>query len=422
MRKEMSAEVGELPKSKQNERERPTNQERKTNLMIAVQEETKQGFGTLAVHAGQQPDPSTGAIMPPIYQTSTYVQRAPNDHLGYEYARVSNPTRTALEGNLAALEGATHGLAFASGVATIDAILKTMRPGDHIVSSNDLYGGTFRLFTQVFEPFGLRFSFVDMTDLEALDAAMTPATKLLWVETPTNPLLRVIDLAQVVALAKGYGADVAVDNTFATPYLQRPLDFGADLVSHSTTKYIGGHSDVIGGAICTNNDTWNEKLRFQIKSAGAVPGPMDCFLTLRGTKTLHLRMERHCENARTVARFLQDHPKVGHVRYPGFEWDPGHEVAKRQMRDFGGMVSFTLLDDSVENARRVLSNTNVFSLAESLGGVESLIGHPATMTHASIPREERLKAGLSDSLIRLSVGVEDSDDLMRDLDQALLSV
>lgn len=384
-------------------------------------ETMKHGFGTRAVHAGQVPDPSTGAIMPPIFQTSTYVQRAPNDHQGYEYARVSNPTRTALEGNLASLEDASYGIAFASGVASIDAILKTMRPGDHIVSSNDLYGGTFRLFTQVFEPFGLRFTFVDMTDLDALDAAMTPHTKLLWVETPTNPLLRVIDLERVVALAKGYGADVAVDNTFATPYLQQPLAFGADLVSHSTTKYIGGHSDVIGGAICTNSEAWNDKLRFQIKSAGAVPGPMDCFLTLRGTKTLHLRMERHCENARQVAHFLHDHPKVGHVRYPGFSWDPGHAVAKQQMRDFGGMVSFSLRDDTVENAMRVLSGTEVFSLAESLGGVESLIGHPASMTHASIPHEERVKAGLSDSLIRLSVGVEDSDDLLRDLDRALLA-
>ena len=308
---------------------------------------------------------------------------------------------------------------FSSGVASIDAILKGLRPGDHVLSTNDLYGGTFRLFRQVFEPFGLQFTFVDMRDLDAVAAAVTPSTRLMWLETPTNPLIRILDIQALSDLAKAHGVQVAVDNTFASPYLQQPLLQGADLVMHSSTKYLGGHSDMIGGAICLNDDEWHEKLRFQIKSAGAVPGPMDCFLNLRGTKTLHLRMERHCSNAREIAAFLDNHPKIGKVHFPGLPNDPGHELAKRQMRDFGGMLSFTLADDNVENAMRVLSNTRVFSLAESLGGVESLIGHPASMTHASIPREERVKAGLSDSLIRLSVGIEDAADLIEDLDRAL---
>lgn len=380
------------------------------------------GFGTLAVHAGQQPDPSTGAIMTPIYQTSTFVQAAPEQHQGYEYARVHNPTRTALEGNLAALEAATHGICFASGVAATDAIVKGLRPGDHVVASNDLYGGTFRLFTKVYEPFGLRFSFIDMTDLDTVAQALTPQTRLLWVETPTNPLLRITDIAALRDLVAGRGIDIAVDNTFASPYLQQPLRLGADLVLHSTTKYLGGHSDVIGGAICTSRDDWNEKLRFQIKCAGAAPGPMDCFLTLRGTKTLHLRMERHCQNAHAIATFLDDHPKVGQVFYPGLPHHTGHEIAARQMSGFGGMVSFLLADDRMDKAIEMLSNTRLFALAESLGGVESLINHPATMTHASIPREERLKAGLSDTLIRLSVGIEDLDDLITDLDQTLNSL
>ena len=379
------------------------------------------GFGTLAVHAGQQPDPSSGAIMTPIYQTSTYVQASPGEHMGHEYARVTNPTRTALEGNLASLESARFAVCFSSGVASIDAILKGLRPGDHVLSTNDLYGGTFRLFRQVFEPFGLRFSFVDMRDLDAVAQSITPATRLMWLETPTNPLIRILDIAVLSELAHAHQIDVAVDNTFASPYLQQPLLLGADLVMHSSTKYLGGHSDLIGGVICLNDESWHEKLRFQIKSAGAVPGPMDCFLNLRGTKTLHLRMERHCKNAHEVAAFLDAHSKVGTVHYPGLPDDPGHELAKRQMRDFGGMLSFTLAEDSVENAMRVLSSTSVFSLAESLGGVESLIGHPASMTHASIPREERLKAGLSDSLIRLSVGIEDVEDLIEDLDRALLT-
>lgn len=389
---------------------------------MQVDKATTHGFGTLAVHAGQEPDPTTGAIMPPIYQTSTYVQSAPGVHKGHEYARVSNPTRTALEQNLAALESAAHGICFSSGVACTDAMLKSLRPGDHIVSTNDLYGGTFRLFRQVYEPFGLKFSFVDMRDIDQVAAAVTDDTKLFWIETPTNPLIRILDLAALSQLAKAHDIDVAVDNTFASPYLQQPLKLGADLVMHSSTKYLGGHSDLIGGVVCTNRDDWNEKLRFQIKCAGAAPGPMDCFLNLRGTKTLHIRMERHCANAKAIANHLNNHPKVGQVYYPGLPADPGHELAKKQMRDFGGMLSFTLAQDSVENAMKVLSATSVFSLAESLGGVESLIGHPASMTHASIPREDRIKAGLSDSLIRLSVGIEAVEDLISDLDIALSAV
>jgi len=377
------------------------------------------GFGTRAVHAGQQPDPATGAIMTPIYQTSTFAQSAPGQHKGHEYARVTNPTRTALEGNLAGLENAKHGIAFSSGVAGIDAIMKGLRPGDHVVASDDLYGGTFRLFTQVFEPFGLSFSFVDMTDLEATAAAVTDDTKLIWVETPTNPLMRIVDIAAVVDIAKAQDVDVAVDNTFASPYLQQPLDLGADMVLHSATKYLGGHSDLILGAVCTNSDEWAETLRFQIKSTGANPGPMDSFLVLRGTKTLHLRMDRHCHNARHLASYLNDHAKVGRVLYPGLDDHPGHDIAAKQMKDFGGMISFELKDNSIEKAVDVLQGTDVFTLAESLGGVESLIEHPASMTHASIPAEEREKIGLTDSLIRISVGVEELEDQMSDLDQAL---
>jgi len=380
------------------------------------------GFGTRAVHAGQQPDPATGAIMTPIYQTSTFVQEAPGKHKGHEYARVTNPTRSALEGNLAGLENAKHGIAFSSGVAGIDAIMKGLRPGDHVVASDDLYGGTFRLFTKVFEPLGLDFTFVDMTDLDATTAAVTDATKLIWVETPTNPLMRIVDIAAVVDLAESRDVDVAVDNTFASPYLQQPLDLGADMVLHSATKYLGGHSDLILGAVCTNSDEWVERLRFQIKCSGANPGPMDSFLVLRGTKTLHLRMDRHCHNARHLASYLNDHAKVGRVLYPGLKDHPGHNIAAKQMDDFGGMISFELKDDSIEKAVDVLKGTNVFTLAESLGGVESLIEHPASMTHASIPPEEREKIGLTDSLIRISVGVEELEDLMSDLDQALAVV
>ncbi|NND70805.1 MAG: cystathionine gamma-synthase [Rhodothermales bacterium] len=377
------------------------------------------GFGTLAVHAGQQPDPSSGAIMTPIYQTSTYVQSRPGVHQGHDYARVSNPTRSALQGNLAALENAKHGVCFSSGVASIDAIIKNYRPGDKIISTNDLYGGTFRLFTQVFEPFGLKFSFIDLSDLSQLEKELTPDVKMIWLETPTNPLLRIIDIKAISDMVSGSEIDVIVDNTFATPYLQRPLDLGANMVMHSTTKYIGGHSDVIGGAICTNSDEWEEKLMFQIKSTGAAPGPMDSWLLLRGTKTLHIRMQRHCENARAIVSFLSDHPKVDRVLYPGLPDHPGHEIAARQMKDFGGMITFTLKNDSLATAENLVSSTNVFALAESLGGVESLIEHPASMTHASIPEEERMKTGLNNSLIRLSVGIEDIEDLVADLDQAL---
>ncbi|MEL7363369.1 MAG: cystathionine gamma-synthase [Bacteroidota bacterium] len=380
------------------------------------------GFGTRAVHAGQQPDPSTGAIMTPVYLTSTYVQEAPDVHQGYDYARVGNPTRTALEENLASLEGAAHGIAFASGVAAIDAILRRLRPGDHVVSTSDLYGGTYRLMTQIHEPMGIAFTFVDLDSPDALAEAMTDATTLVWIETPTNPLLRVYDIEALASVAHGGGADVAVDNTFASPYLQQPLALGADLVLHSTTKYLGGHSDVIGGAVLTSDDAWTEHLRFQIKSVGAAPGPMDCFLLLRSTKTLHLRMERHLANARAVADFLRQHDAVGRVLYPGFEDHPGHEIAARQMSGFGGMVSLVLADDRVETAVRFMQATRLFSLAESLGGVESLVSHPATMTHGSIPADVRRAAGLPDGLVRLSVGVEDEADLIADLDQALAAV
>ncbi len=377
------------------------------------------GLGTKSVHAGQQPDPQTGAVMTPIYQTSTYAQSAPGVHKGYEYGRVSNPTRTALEGNLAGLESAAHGISFSSGVAATDAIARCLKPGDHIVASNDLYGGTYRLFREVFGPFGITSDFIDMSDLEAAHRAITPNTSLLWIETPTNPLVRIVDIQALADMGHEQGAAVAVDNTFATPILQRPLEMGADLVVHSTTKYLGGHSDSIGGAVCTNDDEWSERLRFLIKSAGAVPGPMDCFLTLRGTKTLHLRMERHCSNAQALAEHLVRHPKVSNVYYPGLPDFDGHELAKRQMDGFGGMVSFLLVNDSFEAASSVLSSTQVFTLAESLGGVESLINHPATMTHASIPVEERRAVGLHDALIRLSVGIEDIDDLIGDVDRAL---
>lgn len=377
------------------------------------------GFGTRAVHAGQEPDPTSGAVMTPIYQTSTYAQDGPGRHKGYEYSRVSNPTRTALEGNLAALEGAEHGIAFSSGVAGIDAIVKSLRPGDHVVATDDLYGGTHRLLKQVFEPLNIHTSFVDMSDPDQVEAAFTADTKLLWVETPTNPLMRIVDIEGLCTLAHGHDVDVAVDNTFASPYLQQPLELGADLVLHSATKYLGGHSDLILGAVCTNSDAWAERLRFQIKSTGASPGPMDCFLALRGTKTLHLRMERHCQNARHLANMLDSHSAVGRVRYPGLSSHPGHETAKAQMSDFGGMISFELADDDMEAALSVLEEVEVFTLAESLGGVESLIEHPASMTHASIPAKEREKIGLSDSLIRLSVGVETIENLDADLDRAL---
>ena len=376
-------------------------------------------FGTKAIHAGVEPDPTTGAIMTPIYQTSTYVQAAPGDHKGYEYSRTHNPTRTALQNALAALENGTHGLCFSSGMASIDALVKLLRPGDEVVSTNDLYGGTYRLFTKIFEGFGIKFRFVDMGDLTNVEAAMTPNTRLIWAETPTNPLLRIIDIAGLAAIAQKRGCLLGVDNTFASPYLQNPLDLGAHIVMHSVTKYLGGHSDVVMGALVVKDPALAERLAFIQNSSGATPGPMDCFLVLRGLKTLHLRMQRHCENGKVIAGWLVKHPKVDKVYWPGFHTHVNHVVAARQMRGFGGMMSFTLKGDNMADATRVLSSTHLFSLAESLGGVESLLGHPASMTHASIPREERLKNGLADTLIRLSVGLEDAEDLIADLEQAL---
>ncbi|HQV37667.1 MAG: cystathionine gamma-synthase [Flavobacteriales bacterium] len=376
-------------------------------------------FSTKAVHAGVEPDPSTGAIMTPIFQTSTYVQAAPGDHKGYEYSRTHNPTRTALQNALAELENGKHGLCFASGMASIDAVVKLLKPGDEVVSTNDLYGGTYRLFTKIFEPFGVKFTFVDMEDPANVAAAITPKTKLVWVETPTNPTLRIVDIAAIAKLTAGKDILLAVDNTFASPYLQNPMDLGADIVMHSVTKFLGGHSDVVMGALIVNDDDLAERLAFIQNSCGGTPGPQDCFLVLRGLKTLHLRMERHSTNGRAIAEWLVKHPKVGKVYWPGLESHVNHDVAKRQMRDFGGMMSFTIKGDEQEDAIKFLSSCELFTLAESLGGVESLMGHPASMTHASIPREVRLKSGVTDSLIRLSVGVEDAQDLIADLEQAL---
>lgn len=376
-------------------------------------------FGTKAIHAGVHPDPSTGAIMTPIFQTSTYVQRSPGDNKGYEYSRTHNPTRTQLQDALAALENGKHGLCFASGMAAIDCIVKLLEPGDEVVATNDLYGGTYRLFTKVYAKYGVKFTFVPMHDAAAVRAAMTERTKLVWAETPTNPLLHIIDIKAIAEVAHEGGALFVVDNTFATPYLQSPLDLGADVVMHSLTKYMAGHSDTVMGALIVQDDELHQRLAFLQNACGGTPGPQDCFLVLRGLKTLHIRMQRHCENGRAVAEYLRQHPRVDKVYWPGLESHPGHQVARQQMRDFGGMVSFVLKGDKVEDAVAVLEKFQLFSLAESLGGVESLSGHPATMTHASIPAEERRKAGLSDSLIRLSVGIEDAEDLIEDLAQAL---
>lgn len=378
-------------------------------------------FNTKAIHAGQEPEKTSGAVMPPIFQTSTYAQQAPNVHKGYDYARVGNPTRTALEKMIAGLEEADSCACFASGVAAIDAIIKTLKPGDHVLSTNDLYGGTYRLFRQVFEPYGIEFSFVDMTNLGEVQASIKESTKIVWIETPTNPLLRVIDIEEVSKISSKANALSVVDNTFASPYLQKPLTLGADVTMHSTTKYLGGHSDVIGGAVASSNEQFIEKIRFQVKTSGAVPGPMDCYLILRGIKTLHLRVQRSVENAKEIVEMLDSHPQVDKVFYPGLKSHAQHDVASKQMSDFGAMVSFCLKDDTIERANEVMSNTEIFTLAESLGGVESLISHPASMTHGSIPREVRLKAGLTDSLIRLSLGVEDSEDLIDDLKQAIES-
>ncbi|ULQ51856.1 cystathionine gamma-synthase [Flavihumibacter fluvii] len=376
-------------------------------------------LATKIIHAGMEPDPSTGAIMTPIYQTSTYVQEAPGVNKGFEYARSQNPTRKALEEALAAIENGKHGLAFSSGVAATDAVIKLLQPGDEVIAASDMYGGTYRLFTKIFEKFGIKFIYTDTTDPANVAAAITPKTKLIWLETPTNPLMNITDITAIADISKKAGTLLCVDNTFASPYLQNPLDLGADIVMHSSTKYIGGHSDIIQGALIMNDDALREQLYFIQKSCGAVPGPMDCFLALRGIKTLHLRMQRHCENGVVIAHWLRKHPKVSRVYWCGFEDHPGYAVAKKQMRGFGGMMSFELKDDSTDTTKKVLSGTHLFSLAESLGGVESLINHPASMTHASIPREERIKNGLSDALIRLSVGVEDADDLIEDLQKAI---
>ncbi len=376
-------------------------------------------FNTKTIHAGVSPDPSTGAIMTPIFQTSTYVQDAPGDHKGYEYARTQNPTRGVLEANIAALENGVEAICFGSGLAALDAILKTLNPGDEVISTNDLYGGSYRLMTQIFENYGIKFHFIGMENSNEIANHINDNTKLIWIETPTNPMLNIIDIKGVCDQLDNRDIKIAVDNTFASPYLQRPLDLGADLVLHSATKYLGGHSDVVHGVIVCKHQSDADQLRFIQNAAGAVPGPQDCFLVLRGIKTLHVRVQRACENAKKIADFLAEHPKVDNVYYPGFKTHPNHEIAKSQMNDFGGMVSFDLKENTLEEANRVLSATHYFSLAESLGGVESLIGHPASMTHASIPREERLKVGLTDSLIRLSVGIEDVEDLIADIDQAL---
>ena len=378
-------------------------------------------LATKLIHAGVVPDPSTGAIMTPIYQTSTYVQSSPGDHKGYEYARTQNPTRNALQNALAAIENGKYGLCFSSGMAATDAVIKLLNPGDEVIAANDMYGGTYRLFTKIFEKYGIKFHFIDMQDAENIKNYVNANTRLIWTETPTNPMMNITDIAAVSTIAKANHALVCVDNTFASPYLQNPLDLGADIVLHSATKYLGGHSDVVHGCLIINDPVLEEKLRFIQNSCGAVPGPQDCFLVLRGLKTLHVRMQRHCENGEKIANWLRENDRVDKVYWCGFQDHPGYDIAKKQMRGFGGMMSFTLKDDSMEAATRVLSSTKLFSLAESLGGVESLIGHPASMTHASIPREDRLNNGLVDSLIRLSVGIEDVDDLIDDLAQAFLA-
>ncbi len=378
-------------------------------------------FNTLTIHGGQHPDKAYGAVMPPIYQTSTYAQAAPGDHKGYEYSRSGNPTRHALEESIAALEGGNYGLAFGSGLAAIDCVIKMLRPGDEVISTNDLYGGTYRLFRRIFEPLGIKFHFVEMAETNAIEALVNKNTKLIWVETPTNPMMNIIDIEAIGKVAKSSNTLLVVDNTFATPYLQRPLEMGADIVMHSATKYLAGHSDVVLGLLTVKDKALADKLYFIQNSSGAICGPMDSFLTLRGIKTLHVRMQRHCENGRDIAHFLKAHPKVDKVYWPGFEDHPGHAIGKKQMKDFGGMISFTVKGNSLENTVKLVSALRVFTLAESLGGVESLAGHPASMTHASIPKEEREKTGIVDSLIRLSVGIEDIEDLKADLDQALNS-
>jgi len=376
-------------------------------------------FNTKTIHGNQQHDPSTGAVMPPIYQTSTYAQTSPGVHKGYEYSRSANPTRTAVENAFASIENGKFGLAFGSGLAAIDCVLKLLSPGDEVISTNDLYGGSYRIFTKIFENYGIKFHFTGMENADNIEQHITKKTKLIWVETPTNPMMNIIDIEAVSAIAKKHQILLAVDNTFATPYLQNPLDLAADIVMHSATKYLGGHSDVVMGALIVNDEALADKLYFIQNSSGAVCGPMDSFLVLRGIKTLHVRMQRHCENGKAVAEYLAKHPKIEKVYWPGFESHPNHEIAKKQMKDFGGMVSFVTKGNKIEDAFKILENLKIFTLAESLGGVESLSGHPASMTHASIPKAEREKTGIVDSLIRLSVGIEDIDDLLADLEKAL---
>lgn len=376
-------------------------------------------FATKAIHAGQEPDPSTGAVMTPIFQTSTYAQKSPGDHKGFEYSRGTNPTRKALEDCLAALENAKHGLAFSSGMSATDAVLRLLNPGDEVITGNDLYGGSYRIFTKIYEKYGIKFHFLDLSKPENILPFISEKTKLVWVETPTNPTMQIIDIAGVAKIAKAHQLLLAVDNTFASPYLQNPMDQGADIVMHSVTKYIGGHSDVVMGALLVNDDQLYKDLWFVYNACGATPGPQDAFLVLRGIKTLHLRMKAHCENGAKVAHFLRNHPKIDKIYWPGFEDHPNHDIAKKQMRDFGGMVSITLKDADLKETFRVASSFKVFTLAESLGGVESLINHPTSMTHGSIPKEEREKVGVRDNLLRLSVGVEDIEDLLADLEQAL---
>jgi cystathionine gamma-lyase len=376
-------------------------------------------FATKAIHAGQEPDPTTGAVMTPIYQTSTFWQESPGKHQGYAYARGKNPTRTALQGCIAALENGKHALCFSSGMGAIDAVVKLLKPGDEVITGNDLYGGTYRMFTKIFANYGIKFHFIDLNNAQNIVASINANTKLIWIETPTNPTMQIVDIAACAAIANTHNLILGVDNTFASPYLQNPLDLGAHIVMHSATKYMGGHSDVIMGALVMNDDNLHEQLAFINNSCGATPGPQDCFLVLRGLKTLHLRMKAHCENGRVIAHFLNTHPKIEKVYWPGFETHPNHEIAKKQMRDFGGMISIVLKNASLEDTFKIASSFKVFTLAESLGGVESLINHPATMTHASIPKAEREAAGVVDSLLRLSVGVEDIDDLIEDLKIAL---
>ncbi|WP_304140474.1 cystathionine gamma-synthase [Mesoflavibacter zeaxanthinifaciens] len=376
-------------------------------------------FNTKTIHGGQKHDPAYGAVMPPIYQTSTYAQSTPGGHKGFEYSRTHNPTRQALENAFASIENGEYGLAFGSGLAAIDAVMKLLKPGDEVISTNDLYGGTYRLFTSIFKNFGIKFNFIGMQNASNIEDYITENTKIIWVETPTNPMMNIIDIKATAEIAKKHNVLLAVDNTFATPYLQQPLDLGADLVMHSATKYIGGHSDLVMGALIVKDKELADKLYFIQNASGAVCGPQDSFLALRGIKTLHVRMQRHCENGRAVAEYLASHPKIEKVYWPGFESHPNHEVAKAQMKDFGGMISFVTKGNDYNEAIKIVENLKVFTLAESLGGVESLCGHPASMTHASIPKEEREKTGVVDSLIRLSVGIEDEEDLINDLKQAI---